>query len=493
MARVETIVVGGGINGQTPFTVNRIPYILQTDPPFLAPSPIMTQVTGVNRAIVISPTAADPQAAATTILRVVGGIASFTGTTANDLLRCVLGARQTLTNLAGLNNHTIIGNDINVDTLGTGSTIVGHGITRTATGGGGSTVVVALGASISVGGGQTDVIAIGASVAVGDANGGASGKNTYVGNNIAVTGGAVATQRNTLIGQGITSGASAGINSVVGSGCVMGTAIQMAAIGYNNQFANGLAYGSVLGLNNTINHSECVLLGSGITTTAANQCLIGGLVGGAGFINTVIIGRGDTAAAPNAVTVRLSNSTGNDVAAGKLTIQAGISTGNAAPGSLAFRVGSQVAGSGGALQTAFDAMTIDNDNTDVKVNVLSPAASGKDAIHQYLPLAALAGLVGGVGVANGLVVGSAVGEMAIRTANARLLFSMDNGATLHADFTAGGVLELNVNRGLRMNNATSSAGAGGGTLGNAPTAGNPGFWLKININGTNYAIPCWLG
>lgn len=40
---------------------------------------------------------------------------------------------------------------------------------------------------------------------------------------------------------------------------------------------------------------------------------------------------------------------------------------------------------------------------------------------------------------------------------------------------------------------TSSAGASVGTLTNSPTAGDPGFWLKVNINGTNYAIPAWLG
>jgi hypothetical protein len=48
-------------------------------------------------------------------------------------------------------------------------------------------------------------------------------------------------------------------------------------------------------------------------------------------------------------------------------------------------------------------------------------------------------------------------------------------------------------RAPRFNNQTSAAAAATGTLTNAPAAGNPGFWLKINIGGTNYAIPCWAG
>jgi hypothetical protein len=30
-----------------------------------------------------------------------------------------------------------------------------------------------------------------------------------------------------------------------------------------------------------------------------------------------------------------------------------------------------------------------------------------------------------------------------------------------------------------------------GTLNNAPAAGNPAFWLRVRVNGTNLAIPAW--
>lgn len=38
---------------------------------------------------------------------------------------------------------------------------------------------------------------------------------------------------------------------------------------------------------------------------------------------------------------------------------------------------------------------------------------------------------------------------------------------------------------------TNFAGAGAGTLLNAPTAGNPTKWIAFNDNGTNRFIPCW--
>ena len=48
-----------------------------------------------------------------------------------------------------------------------------------------------------------------------------------------------------------------------------------------------------------------------------------------------------------------------------------------------------------------------------------------------------------------------------------------------------------VNQGLRINGQPSGAGAATGTLGNAPTASDPAFWLPINIAGTVRYIPCW--
>ena len=56
-----------------------------------------------------------------------------------------------------------------------------------------------------------------------------------------------------------------------------------------------------------------------------------------------------------------------------------------------------------------------------------------------------------------------------------------------------GSYNVSVDRSILCTNQTSAAAAAAGTLGNAPAAGDPGFWLKIKVNGTNYAVPCWAG
>lgn len=44
---------------------------------------------------------------------------------------------------------------------------------------------------------------------------------------------------------------------------------------------------------------------------------------------------------------------------------------------------------------------------------------------------------------------------------------------------------------IRFDGFTDGAGVGAGTITNAPAAGNPAFWLKVNIAGTDRFIPCW--
>jgi hypothetical protein len=46
-------------------------------------------------------------------------------------------------------------------------------------------------------------------------------------------------------------------------------------------------------------------------------------------------------------------------------------------------------------------------------------------------------------------------------------------------------------RALRVANQTNQAAAQAGTLGNAPVAGNPAFWIPVVVNGVNRSIPCW--
>ncbi len=59
--------------------------------------------------------------------------------------------------------------------------------------------------------------------------------------------------------------------------------------------------------------------------------------------------------------------------------------------------------------------------------------------------------------------------------------------------TGAGGLELATDRGVIFTGQTSSAAAQVATLTNSPAAGNPAFWLRCKVNGTNGAIPVWLG
>lgn len=66
------------------------------------------------------------------------------------------------------------------------------------------------------------------------------------------------------------------------------------------------------------------------------------------------------------------------------------------------------------------------------------------------------------------------------------------GGTVQVSVASGGTT-FSTDRALLFTNQTSAAAANTGTLTNAPAAGNPGYWLKVVIGGTNYAIPCWAG
>jgi hypothetical protein len=54
-----------------------------------------------------------------------------------------------------------------------------------------------------------------------------------------------------------------------------------------------------------------------------------------------------------------------------------------------------------------------------------------------------------------------------------------------------GVNELQVTGGLALNSQTSGPGSSTATLTNAPSSGNPAFWIPITINGTVRHIPAW--
>jgi hypothetical protein len=55
----------------------------------------------------------------------------------------------------------------------------------------------------------------------------------------------------------------------------------------------------------------------------------------------------------------------------------------------------------------------------------------------------------------------------------------------------GTSIQIEADQGLRLTNQVSGAAAAGGTLNNAPAAGNPTFWTPIFVNGGLKYFPCW--
>lgn len=77
----------------------------------------------------------------------------------------------------------------------------------------------------------------------------------------------------------------------------------------------------------------------------------------------------------------------------------------------------------------------------------------------------------------------------LRTGGVTDRVTIDSGGGV--SFVNGATLTITTDTGLRLSSQTSGAGANVGTLTNAPSAGNPAFWLPVLINGLARFIPAW--
>ena len=368
MARVETIVVGGGINPGSPFTLNGIPYVSQASPPFISTTDFLSVVpTGTNRGVIIS-TTGDPLVG-TDRLRVKGGMvsehASYTGTTVVGQLHTVSGAYAngfvlygptiTLTSVAGANNSppVLIGSGVSVVSSATagGTSCVGVGSNLAVTG---ATIqnCVWVGNDITDGSGSSTVL-IGSlavngtgqfSVVIGSgaqANG--SGSSCIVIGRSATKASGVAST--TLIGDSATAGAGASNGVCIGSGAGIG--------------AGGSC--TVVGETSTATHAHCIILGSGVASFQANTAIIG-QNRFSNVLSTLVLGSGDTSANMGNFTVRLSDQSGANKAAPQLTIRAGLGTGTGAVSQISLST-SVAVGAGSGLQTVQERMRLDGTTT----------------------------------------------------------------------------------------------------------------------------------
>jgi len=392
MARVQTIIVGGGVGAVAPFTTGTIPLVSSSDPPALSDSIIVQQ--SVTEIII----GTDPDATATEKLRLSGGAmiaAAFGGVAIAGTVAIGKGAGVSTANKTGnicigltaVVSHASAACIRNV-VIGDLAVISSSGSNQSVCIGAGASITGAA-SGICIGGGA--IISAGAGIAIG------TGASTSQNATVAIGASADASQPNsTAIGEASQAGGNP--STALGSGCAI------AASG------NG---GVAVGLSNSIGaHAGCLLIGRGLTSIAANHCMIGSTTSAQDY-RTFVLGGGDTlGSAVAARTIRFTNASGANITAGDVTFIAPRATGNVAGGSFVFQTGA-VGVSGSTLQVATTQFTI-----------LTSA--------------------GGAGVPN-----------------------------------------------LRIDNVTTGAGAGAGTITNAPTAGNPTFWLPININGTVLYIPCW--
>jgi hypothetical protein len=482
MARVETIVVGGGIGAGTPFALNGFPYVASIDPPLLATTTLLQRKAPPNEAILVSNTGADPEAADTsTVLRVLGGFASYSPGTLNRSY----------------------GDDISIDSSRSGCTCIGRGITIAATGGNncvlvGNTLTVnsatatVIGQNISIGTSYNfGNIIIGGSGTLGNGGGGASGQNVIIGNTILVGIGVIG---NNLIiaAAAMNIGNTQSGNVYVGTSVTAGdSSLSNTGLGESMTFGSNTQRNLLLGNGHTANHNRNVLIGLNLTSAADNQCVIGNTIQD---LATIVFGvSGGPSVNAHDVTLRLTDEVGTDIAGHLFTIRGGLGTGNAFSGGVAFSIGVPLA-SGATLQTAtqFAVMGINAASGAYGLNINAPNNQA-GAVHFDMNASGFPQCIGMAGANNQLINGSTQGELCIRS-NRDILFSADGGGTTQIVMVqTTGVLTYLVDRAVRFDNQTNAAGAAAGTLGNAPTAGDPGHWLKINIGGTNFAIPCWAG
>lgn len=354
-------------------------------------------------------------------------------------------------------NSTAIGN--NADANGTENIVIGHG-------------------SSSVGGGSpSDIILIGQAVV----NTGAVSNQIIIGHDISSNGnsiiiGAITSPANfsnaVCIGLGMTH--SGTVNGVIIGDTASTSGTNATAIGNGaGAAATGVSIGS--GANQASTNANTILIGQGSlsqgaaatgnliigssagvisATSVANVIFIGhnlrtdqagvvyasgdvvignNNVGGLGFSSRVIwFGDLHTAAtAVPAAAMRWKNAAGTDIAAGSITITAPRATGNAVGGSIVFQTGPAGASSA-VLQTATTRLTISPNGVST---FGTPTASAENIVLEGF---------GGAGV----------------------------GA-------------------IRFNNLTNGAGASAGTLANAPSVGNPSFWIPVSIAGLTRFIPAW--
>ena len=356
MARVNTIIVGGGVAGVSPFTVGQFTVVAASDPPSITDGNIR-QDTSTPPKVFIG------DASLTAGATVIGG-ATATVATGQSV---VIGNGASSLNTAGANTNVVIGKNA-VNGLGHGNVVIGDAATAAGSGAtSADMVVIGRGANVTnpAGGANSVVIGAGAAQTLGS-------QNVVIGS----TASAAVNNANVVIGFAAVLSGGAGVASCVLVGPNTST----------NKTRNVLIGASLIDASSA--SGNLAIIGTGWTSSAnmpSNTC---GFLNSSGF-TTMIVGNSHEAAAPGSLTFRLCNGLGANIAAGSLTLQAGLGTGTGA--SAVVNLASSIPiGAGSTLQTSrtgfrmspsvtageTDIMVFDVDNATLERVTVGAADSG---------------------------------------------------------------------------------------------------------------------
>lgn len=485
-------IIVAGIDGSDPFTVNHLPYISDDTPKTITPA---TKALIVNPGLVTEAFVfgtADPAPAAVEVLRVFGGIISKgasddsmvigRGAVATVLEGVAIGLQASA---SGTGRALAIGpraqasqNTVNGDALA-----IGDGANATPSAGGSQQSLLAIGSGARAGWGSSLAIGFNAS----------AGANTRTpclaigvtalasfDDTLAIGHGALAKQARTLVIGNTIEGPGGGGDDIIGFGS--NTHIGNSA----STMTDCIVIGNSISF--SVDQSNFLILGHGLTDAPASNT---GYIGAQQTIlSTIYIGRGATHTAAHDVVLRDTAVTGGNVNGGAIILHTGDGSGTGRPG--LFRVRMRNAAGSTAIYLQFGQPTATGTRLD-----LVAITSGDFVVQRFQDNGgAQKADVGIAGAAGDLIDDSGAGDLCLvgySNDHVRIGVSAGTGdATVSAiDVTASDII-LDARAGnLRFNNFTNGAAANVGTLNNAPSVGNPAFWLRVNIAGNVRYIPCW--
>ncbi len=379
----RSIVIGGGIQPGTPFTLNQLLRITNVTPPTASDSVARQGTDGavgyltVGTAYTASPGASEQfrlksgmisEGLGTDTL-VIGrgasagnagnlrGIAIGTGASTGNGNDSVVVGYNTSSN--GQSSAVVIGSTASLSSAS--GDVIGYG--AIGSGNAGGAVVMAIGqlsnAQASSAGGQ-DSMAIGWFSA-------ARAYDTVVGHGATSNVQSVFGNKNTVIGRQAHANKAQGQSTAIGADATAnvlnGIAIGQAAVaGADTVIAIGQAGGTTaagtksitIGTAAVSQHDQNILIGHGAVSIGTGHLVLGGTNL---EVVTVLIGKGDAVASPSARVIRFTNASGADNAAGSLTIIPPRSTGNNAAESTLVIQRAVLGASSSTVQTLNDALS----------------------------------------------------------------------------------------------------------------------------------------